>query len=227
MLPSAAQTEVSLNFSTLPTSQGWEYYQLGYSVPESSVFSVSNNVLTQDTLSTGFVSSGGIIYKLNGVVTPDTPYKLIFHAKLLEEQNNGPQNHEGFTVGAITNGVEYFIGLGNDALQTDYPYSTALDTSVYHWYELDVNPGAQSRVYVDGSFFTSGDAIDYAGQTGSFVWFGKYTGGSNAEVVMDSFEYAQGNTPEPGSKVYASILLVSIGGLIRLRRKSSSRLRQP
>src|SRR5260370_759685 len=53
----AGTSSFTLKFDSLPSAQGWTYFQ-GGSIPETSAFSVTGTSLIQDTIGTGF--TGGV-----------------------------------------------------------------------------------------------------------------------------------------------------------------------
>ncbi|BCU11250.1 hypothetical protein MAN88_18140 [Microcystis aeruginosa] len=74
-------SNVTLNFNTLPSSQGWTYLVDGNTATETDVFSISNGVLTQNTLGSGDGVNG---YTLANVVDTTQPFTLSWRSRVLQ-----------------------------------------------------------------------------------------------------------------------------------------------
>jgi hypothetical protein len=72
----AAATTISLDFSTLPSAQGWTYFSDG--ALEADVFSVSGGVLSMNSPLTK-----AAYYRIDGVVDPALPFTLTTRARAL------------------------------------------------------------------------------------------------------------------------------------------------
>jgi hypothetical protein len=79
----------SLQFNSLPSAQGWTYFQ-GGPAPETSIFSVTGTSLIQNTIGTGF--SGGVNpnYAMFGVVDGSEPFQLTVRARILAYEGTQP-----------------------------------------------------------------------------------------------------------------------------------------
>ena len=83
------KVHIALDFRSLPSAQGWTYFALNNIVPETSVFSVSNGILIQDSLVIGLTAQGSNRYDLAGVVDPLLPFTLSVTARVLRESGGG------------------------------------------------------------------------------------------------------------------------------------------
>lgn len=112
----AAGTRIVLKFNSLPSAQGFTYFQ-GGGIPESRVFSVNGTSLTQNTIGIG---QGDPNYALFGVVNGSLPFALTVRVKILAYENIGVGGPFGFffDVRTATPNQEYAIGF-TKSLVTD------------------------------------------------------------------------------------------------------------
>ena len=212
MSNASGQTNITLNFNSLPSAQGWVFEEVGNSAPESAVFSVSGNVLHQNTIGTGFQGSSHIVYVLPNVVSSNQPFVLTLRARLLQEENLSG-NHYGFGVGVYagdTNGG-YIAGFSLGAgilLGGGNGNAVALDTSLYHDFRVQGDLGARTnfQIFVDDVLIMSNAAVagyvppfqgpeDY--RTPFAVNFGDGTGGQNAQADISYFSFQQFAVQQP------------------------------
>jgi hypothetical protein len=109
--PSSAQAPITLRFDSLPSAQGWAYFQAD-GIPESRVFSVTGTSLIQDTIGTGF-GNGSPNYARFGVVDGSKPFVLTVRARVLAYEVTPPAGAFGFffDVRTAAPNQEYAIGL--------------------------------------------------------------------------------------------------------------------
>lgn len=144
-LTPAGTSSFSLQFNSLPSAQGWTYFQ-GGSIPETSVFSVTGTSLIQNTIGTGFVggvvghSEGGLIAQqwwwLYGLSNPrgvvqvfslDSPINGEYAATLCKSRN--PQKQ------ADCSALIPFIGVSH--------------TLLVHYANLWQNQAANDQAYLN------------------------------------------------------------------------------
>lgn len=95
----SSSVNVTLEFDSLPSQQGWTYETFGGNQPENTVFSVNNNVLTQNTVGLG---DNVIYYTLANIVDETEEFTLSWRSRVIEEEFVGtPGNHFGLTIGVI------------------------------------------------------------------------------------------------------------------------------
>src|ERR1700730_12827342 len=122
----------ALKFDSLPSAQGWSLLNSCAS-PESSLFSVANNVLHQNTIGCGQTAA---YYTLNNVVTR-AAFSLTVTARVTSDEvfnGNGNLGHLGVSFGAEGSNKEYYIGLGPgfiDAVIGPGITGTVLSASIY------------------------------------------------------------------------------------------------
>lgn len=195
---------LTLNFNTLPSNQGFDYFlggaYSGSGIPESQIFSLSGGVLQINSMGVYLCGGGDIMYTRNGIVDSGTPFSISFTARVLEEEGNVQSNSYGFFVAVTTGREDFGIGLGTHRIEATgappYPFTTSIDNTVWHNYRLNGQPGVGLQIYVDNVLVLS-DAPDpdyqksYSGPTGSSLSFGKGTCGTNALAQMTALSFQQ------------------------------------
>jgi hypothetical protein len=197
--PAFVRRVIRLDFSHLPSAQGWTYLDPGTPAAETSVFSVSHGILHQNSLNVGFAGQGDNIYQLLGAVAPSGIFTVTVRARLLAE-THGPgfpqPNPFGLSFGASTGAASYGLGIGLGLIGgiDRNSLTTLIDTTRFHTYRLVVVAGAGYDVFVDNALVTTGQA--YADTGPSRLFLGDGTGGTNAEADITSFTFEQ-VTPVP------------------------------
>jgi len=197
----AAPQYIALNFSSLPSAQGFAYVPSGShaGAPETSIFSVGGGVLTQNSIGQGYgVSGGGIIYQMSGITTTTEVKQLRFTARCLQVEGSGggANGEQGCAFGFTVNNVQYDISLTPTKIYTLGPGGTVAvagtydNSSAFHDYILDFQPGPTVRIYRD-------NVLLYTTSSGFFVaanrvFFGDGTGGANARVEINALSFLQG-----------------------------------
>ena len=111
-----AKVHIALDFDSLPSEQGWTYTTRGI-VPETSVFSVSDGILIQNSLGVGFAGQGNNSYEILDAVDPILPFTISVTARVLEETGAFTTNSFGFAFFGVT-GTEWFaVGLGTSRIE--------------------------------------------------------------------------------------------------------------
>jgi hypothetical protein len=178
------------SFGALPSAYGWTYVPdpALNGPPEASIFSVSNGVLTQNTLAYWYESNA---YQSRQALSPTKKFTLSMRARVLEEQEgNDPNNHFGFGVIAQTPDQCFGFGIGVNAIDTDCNDTVlTIDTTVFHDYLLKVTPGVGYELFVDKKLVATGPPRYVSGD--SQVAFGDLTRGDGAHAEVMSFEFSQ------------------------------------
>jgi hypothetical protein len=187
---------IALNFSSLPSAQGWTYnYVTGCPGPESATFSVVNNMLHQNTIGCGI---WGADYELYNIV-PNAPYSITVRARLTSDEVvcDNPKFHFGLGFGSQGNGKAYYIGLGPQNIsaiieQQFTVLSTSVDTTQFHNYVLSVTPvDGRFTLSVDGTLIGSGVGFDLTNS--NLLFLGDSTSCWNAAGDYSSFAFHTGN----------------------------------
>jgi len=211
-------TTIILDFSSLPSDEGWSYASLGNNVAETDIFSIDNGIMNQNTLNVGFSGQGDNRYELTDIIDPHLSYSITVIAKMNQDFGD-PNNDFGFGWASFTGSELYGIGLSTDGIMDIHHniISNSIDTTLYHTYLLYVNPGIGYDLFVDNEFIGSGLPRYY--DYNNMLTFGDQTGGRNANVDIDYYEFRQ-ETPVPEP---STILLLSLGlsSIIIARKKIS------
>lgn len=211
---------VQLDTGVLPSQQGWDY--LSMSAPESSVFSVAGNEVVQDSLGIGVDFSA---YRHPAAINVIEPLQLQVGAVLsatTQPAGFGP----GLYFAAFTGAERYSLVLEPGRVSTLEGTSLgALDTGVFHDYELVAVPGLSFSLFVDGVFFAAGSGSGHSGSTR--IEFGDGSFSQNAAGRIESFSFYQGTeeipleVPEPSSLL---LILLGVAGFGRsIRGRASGR----
>lgn len=149
----AAQGTITLDVNSLPSTQGWIYFSDGS--PETSIFSVSEGILTQNTLAGPFTVER---YKRQGVLDPSFPFSIAIRARVVADSGICPTNPFGFAFGATAGEEIFLIGLSTSRIQDvrGVDLSTTADNTIFHDYRLEVTPGVGYSLFVDGTLLGSG-----------------------------------------------------------------------
>jgi hypothetical protein len=185
-LPASAAV-VELDFSFLPSQQGWCY--LG--PPEPGLYAVDGSRLTIDTRGEGPASP---VHSLRNAIEPDLPFRIDVRARLGEVESG-----DGFAFG-----VSAFTGAEASVFLLS-PHSVAvsgtvvsLDTTVVRDYRMDVVPGVGLDFFVDGVHVLAKPAVANASPNG--VLFGDPSTTENGYVEVSRFEVSV-----PGIEMLASV----------------------
>jgi hypothetical protein len=222
-----AGAAITLDFNSLPSTQGWIYNGQYTSAPnESDVFSVSGGVLYQNSLGVTSSAPSSNRYNLFNALTPGQDYMLEVKAQLDVEQYYDTNNHWAFGAGFFDGtGHAYGFSLGNAGVLTDWAYYTGVDTHVAHTYRLvsDASTGT-AKLWIDGTFIGGGSVGNYGSCTplGSYcnsVYLGDGTSGPNASGAYYSFNMAPVPEPETYALMLAGLGLVGFASRRRLGGK--------
>ena len=169
----------TLNFGTLPSAQGWSYSGSG---PDGAVFTVSGEVLTQNSLGIG---GNPAYYRLNDAVNPTLRYSIAFEGRLLENEVIFPEDPRAYAVQMDLVSQAVGVGLSSQGVVVFGPsgqtllFNNSIDTSKFHLYMLQGRPQDRTwELFVDGTRL--GDGITEQGSFPNAVYFGDLTDGENA-----------------------------------------------
>jgi hypothetical protein len=211
-------TTVTLQFNSLPSAQGWTYFQ-GGSIPETSVFSVNGTTLIQNTIGTGF-GNPAPEYAMFGVVNGTQPFVLEVRARVLAVE--GTQTFGFFfDVRTAVPNQEYAIGFTTSLVADPLNNSFPLDTTVFHDYVLTATPGSDYSLFVDGQLKLTGP-LSHTGAALNAIEFGDGNStGANAHAEITKLVFSQPATfnpvPEPGTLGLLLSGLGIVGGFARRR----------
>lgn len=208
-----AALALTLDFSSLPSAQGWTFSTNGAS--ESDVFSVSSGVLSQDTLGLG--PSAGANYQIYGLLTTDADISLTFTARLLSEEGS-PTDYGAVSAGIGFDGFSYAIALRPGEVRDlqNNLLSTAFDTSLFHEYELRIQPSVGYTVYVDNVLIAS-VAPSTESPLANYIYFGD---GSALNALGEYSAFAVSQVPLPAPVALITCALAAIAARMRRGRRS-------
>jgi hypothetical protein len=207
-------TTITLQFNTLPSAQGWTYFQ-GGSVPEASVFSVNGTTLIQNTIGIG---NGNPNYAMFGVVNGAQPFVLDIRARVLSSEGADAGGFFFDVRTAVPNqeyAMEFTTSLITDPLHNSVP----LDTTTFHDYVLAATPGGPYSLFVDGQLKLTGPPSSTGGPLNA-IQFGDGVGlgANNAHAEITELVFSQPATaPEPGTLGLLLSGLAIVGGFARRR----------
>lgn len=181
-LPATAQGAITLDLSSLPSAQGWTYISDG--APEMSIFSVSNGVLTQNTIAGPFSVEG---YRRFDEIDPSLPFTISVRARVLGDSGI-PPNPYGFNFLAWTGTEEFSIGLSTDLIGIGNTGALLpFDNTQFHDYRLEVVPEAGFEFFVDSVLVATGAGLALAVPNGLYLGDGTRGRGAYAEVMSYTF----------------------------------------
>ncbi|OLP16315.1 hypothetical protein BST81_22230 [Leptolyngbya sp. 'hensonii'] len=220
---------LSLDFNSLPSQQGWTYgTSLGFA--EQQIFSVTGTSLIQNSLITGFQSSGGMSYYIDNQIDPSLPFTFEIRTRILSSPTAGwSVNYYGFFFG-ISIGSKYVsIALDERGIQSDFTVLSPLipiNTKDFHTYRVEGTPEKDFSLFVDGTLIFQSPLIERGdGSNYNRILFGDGTGGTNANAEITYLSFRQGNQDAQSVPEPLGLLGIStVAGLgLRLRRKSQSK----
>jgi murein DD-endopeptidase MepM/ murein hydrolase activator NlpD len=180
-----------LNFSSLPSTQGWTYFQ-GGSIPEASVFSVTGTSLIQDTIGTGFAGGVNPNYAMFNVVDGTKPFVLTVRARILAYEGTAP-NGFAFTVRTANPNQIYDIGFTPSRVADLSGNGVSIDTTAFHTYVLRAIPGGIYTLDIDGHFAFSGPFSTRGGALNAVQFGDDNSTGANAQAEVTRLEFWQGD----------------------------------
>ena len=190
LAPESAQasSSFSLQFNSLPSAQGWTYFQAG-SIPETSAISATGTSLIQDTIGTGFTDSPN--YAMFGVVDGSEPFQLTVRARILAYE--GTQSFGFFfDVRTAAPNQEYAIGFTPSSVVDPLGNGVAVDTTVFHTYVLRATPGGSYTLDIDGHFAFGGPFSATGGALNAVQFGDGNATGANAQAEVTQLEFSQG-----------------------------------
>lgn len=200
----AAPMDVQLNFSSLPSAQGWTYAAVGShtGTPEANVFAIGGGALAMNTIGqSNGVAGGSILYNLSGGITSTEIKELQVRARCtgVEPSATAPQGQGGFCFGFTTAASrQYAFAISDTRVMVLIPtgffvFATAYDNTQFHDYRFvwsTPNNGTFS-LFRDGALVgTSNTGFPVADNR---IFFGDGTGGANGNGEISSLRFLQGS----------------------------------
>ncbi len=143
---------VALDFSTLPSAQGWTYFSDG--AAETSIFSISSGVLTQNTVDGPYSVEW---YQRDGAIDLSVPFTVWVRARVLQDGGYLVTNPFGFCFSAQSGPGGFFsTGLSTDHIADVLGQLLPMDNRNFHDYRMSVTPGVGYELFVDETRVMSG-----------------------------------------------------------------------
>ena len=188
---SASTTNISLGFSSLPSSQGWTY-STGSAIPDMAVFSVNGTSLFQNTVGQGY---SGFSYLQSNVVDPVAPFSISVTVRVTSYEVQSLNNPWGFSIGVGTGNEVYDLGIAPGNIRSSgtsgegYLFSTTVDVTQFHEYRIEAIPGQNFELFIDNVSY--GTAPPNVSPYPNTIFVGDSTAGANANVEVIAFSFVQ------------------------------------
>ena len=209
----AQALQVDLGLGTLPSDQGWSFLSSGAS--ETSVFSTDGTQLLQDTLGVGLDYA---LYRMPILLDNADPIELDVRARL-DGTTQPPGFGPGFYFAVFTGTERYSLVLEPGRIATlEGTNLGALNTEVFHDYELFVVPGVSFSLYVDTQLFAAGSGSAHGASPTLEIGDGSFS--QNASGALASYSFYQGSAvPEPSTTLLIPLGLALVGHASRVRKR--------
>lgn len=192
----AHATTIGLDFSTLPSAQGWTFATGGSPVAtEAGTWSVGGGILTLDSMAFSTTGAGTSAYYVRmGEVLLTEPIAISLRARIVQFEGD-------FTNAFVGGGFAFGFGQGSTSWQMGITpaqirgiqgavLSTAYDNTQFHDYRLEWTPPASLRFYVDGTLIsTNSTGFSFAANR---IYFGDVTGAANSRTEITHYLFLQG-----------------------------------
>lgn len=195
-----SDNNISLNFNSLPSAQGW-IYSTGDASVDTDFYSVDGTRLHMDTIGSGF---SGHAYIRNTPIDQQTPFVLSVRARVTnyEEQSDG-RNPYGFDLSVFTGSEQFELAISPVGIKgglaepgdttPDHVFSSTIDVTQFHDYRIEGVPGGRFEVFVDD--VSLGTALPAPVTSPSMLYFGDGTAGANAQADITSYSFTQAAPP--------------------------------
>jgi hypothetical protein len=191
----SAPLTVTLDFSSLPSAQGFTYLAEGVDAgsPEASNFSVAGGVLTQNTLARALGGAGAdVLYQRTGGMTTSETKQIRFRARCFSA--TGATGAGGMMVGFSNGSLTFEISITPTQVFTLNGGGRAaalgtFDNTQFHDYVFDWAAPGTYRVFRDGILIDTRSGGFPSGA--NRIIFGDSTGGANAHGEFASLQFVQ------------------------------------
>lgn len=197
---SATAQDILLDFSMLPSAQGFAYTPVGShaGVAEATVFSVAGGVLTQNTIGQYLgLTGGGIYYVMPGIIDAAATSETHVTARCLQVQGSSayPAGQGGFWFGQTNGSTQFGFSLTPTKAYVLGPggwftVAGTWDNTQFADWVFRHEPPLTCKLYRNGTLVsttTGGGAV-----AANRLFFGDGTGGANARGEVSSYHFLQG-----------------------------------
>lgn len=216
---SAKAVIVEVDFSSLPSTQGWVYdNEMVGADPEGNIFTVSNGVLTQDSMGIGLVTGAAPRYLMENMIDPNLPFTLEWTARVLADE--GFINY-GSNAAITVDNQAINIGLGTNLITLSPPRGQPIfnDNTEFHDFRIEgqFGVGGSAQLFIDNVFAADVPIVATSSPYNRLGW-GDGSGSANALAQYTAYKFTQ-VVPIP-----AAIWLFGSGllGLVGIARRKES-----
>jgi hypothetical protein len=213
----ASAADIDLDFSTLPSRQGWTYDSCSwgcYVPPEASTFTVDGSTLRMDSMGTGLSVSD---YRYFGAVDPTLPFTISATLRVPAYETTGGAAGRAttFDLVADTGTQEFGVNLNSNTMAINVGGSAPtiyipIDATVFHNYMVKAVPNVSDTIFVDGVMVYSGAPMDTGNPDALYI--GNASSYENGIAELTSYRFLQA-VPEPTAVVMFSLGIAALCGL--------------
>jgi hypothetical protein len=184
--PALVANCTGLNFSSLPSAQGWLYLPDRPLPPtasiETNVFSVDGTKLVLNTVGNG--NDPFAFYTRRGVVPSNAPFTLTLRARVTQTIGDA----HAFWVEVDHDWLgRFYFALKTNSLLTTFDGTKQvhpIDATQFHTYRLEGFTGGLAQLFVDGVWLAEGPADEVGDNE---VAFGTGSGSNRVEITQFDF----------------------------------------
>ncbi len=195
---------VCLEFSSLPSAQGWQYVSNTRPAPlEEEVFSVDGTRLTLDTRGRG---TGTAFYSIRDSLDPLIPFTVSMRARVLQSETTMPGGvATAFAVDAFTGRERFSFSLNSDAVNVGGK-TFSFDNREFREYRFEVTPRSGYILFIDDSLPLTGAPVVYP--VSDSMLLGDNSTFENGLVAIEKFCISRGTPVELLIRPYGSDRIV-------------------
>ncbi len=202
-------TAIGLDFSSLPSAQGWAFGTGGSPVAtEAATWSVAGGVLTLNSMAYSTAGAGtSAFYLRSGVVNTTEPIAIVMRARIVAFEGVFTNSFVGggFAFGFGQGTTEWQMGITPTQIRNinGVILSAAYDNTQFHVYRLEWTPPSTLRYYVDGTLIST--------NSGGFslavnrIYFGDVTGAANSHAEITYYQFLQGGVVATESTTWGKV----------------------
>ena len=214
----SGQTNLTLNFNSLPSAQGWNYFGvIGSSSPiETNIYQVDGTKLIQNTTGIG-VNAGG--YTLSNSFNPNLPFTITATLRVTNNEDVSesppPSVFSILARSNVTNSFGFSLDTNMLAVVSSPPAQIQIDATQFHNYRVEATPGVGQKIYVDNvlvistNFDMDSTLSPYLSIPYPYLLIGNDSGYEHGYAELSSFNFSQ--SPYVAIALYPGI---TIGGTV-------------
>jgi hypothetical protein len=193
----ASATTITLDTSSLPSTQGWEYRASGShaGTVETDMFSVSGSVLTMNNMGEPLNWRGGsAAYRLLDVVDSSKDATLEWTSRTTEYEKTASGGHDAAFFVAFRDGqYRYVVKISKDRIVLDNEsrsHTLVFDATQYHTYRIETWAGTKTyNFYIDDVLHAT--LSGRPDSSPNMLYFGDGTSTANARCDIATLKFSQ------------------------------------